>query len=60
MLKENEIVIDMLKTLKETQPKLQGMIEDNIDEEDITNCCLVVNEDLQKTMERFRAIKEER
>ena len=45
-LKDNEIAIDMMKALKESEPKLLSYIEENMDEPDVMNCCLVVNEDL--------------
>lgn len=57
-LRTNEIVIEMMKSLKTAEPKLRELIEQNLDEEDVMNVCLVVNEDLQKTFTRFRAIKE--
>ena len=57
-LRTNDIVIEMMKSLKSAEPKLRELIEENLDEEDVMNVCLVVNEDLQVTFTRFRAIKE--
>jgi NifU-like protein involved in Fe-S cluster formation len=57
-LKDNDIIIEMMKALKEEAPKLVQTIEEVMDEEDITNCCMIVNDDIQKTFSRFRAIKE--
>ena len=48
-LRDNEIVIEMMKSFKESSPQLLKLIEENIDMPDIMNCCLIVNEDLQKT-----------
>ena len=57
-LKDNDIIIEMMKALKEEAPKLVQTIEEVMDEEDIMNCCMIVNDDIQKTFTRFRAIKE--
>lgn len=57
-LKGNDIVIEMMKSLKEGAPKLVQTIEETVDEEDVMNCCMIVNDDIQKTFSRFRAIKE--
>jgi len=56
-LKENSVLIDLLKTLKEMEPKVFELIEKNDGDEDVMNCCLLVNEDMQKTFQRFKAIK---
>lgn len=57
-LRDNEIVIEMMKSFKVSAPGLLKMIDENMDMPDIMNCCMIVNDDLQKTFERFRAIKE--
>ena len=44
-LKENVVVIELLKTLKEMEPKLHEKIG-STDNEDVTACLLLVNEDL--------------
>lgn len=44
-LKENTVVIELLKTLKEMESKLHEKIG-NTDDEDVTACLLLVNEDL--------------
>ena len=45
-LKENDIIIEMIKALKEEAPKLVQTIEEVTDEEDIMNCCMIVNDDI--------------
>ena len=45
-LKENSVLIDLLKTLKEMEPKVFELIEKNDGDEDVMNCCLLVNEDM--------------
>lgn len=55
-LQENQIVIDLLKALKEMEPKLHDKIG-KIEDEDITNCLMLVNDDMQKTFQRFKQIK---
>ena len=57
-LKENQIVLDLLKALKEMEPKLHEKIG-NTEDEDITACLLLVNEDMQKTFQRFKQVKNE-
>ena len=52
-LKENTIVIELMKTLKEMEPKLHEKIG-STEDEDVTACLLLVNEDLQKTFQRFK------
>ena len=47
-LKENVVVVELLKTLKEMEPKLHEKIG-TTEDEDVTACLLLVNEDLQKT-----------
>jgi hypothetical protein len=55
-LKENDTVLDLLKALKEMEPKLFELIQSS-ENEDIMAICLLVNEDMQKTFQRFKAIK---
>ena len=54
--KDLEENIDLIKTLKEQEPKIVAKIG-TIEDEDITNLLLLVNEDLQKTFQRFKQIK---
>jgi len=56
-LKGNDTLIDLLKALKEMEPKLFELISDT-DNENILNLCLMVNEDMQKTFDRFKIIKD--
>ena len=56
-LKENSVLLDLLKTMKEMEPKIFDLIQNNDGDEDIMSCCLLVNEDMQKTFQRFKAIK---
>ena len=46
--KSNETLIDLLKALKEMEPKLFELIQ-STEDEDIMAICLLVNEDMQKT-----------
>jgi replicative DNA helicase len=43
--KNNETLIDLLKALKEMEPKLFELIQ-SVEEEDIMAICLLVNEDM--------------
>lgn len=46
-LKENDLITDLLKALKEMEPKLQERIQNfDVDDEDIMAIYLLVNEDL--------------
>lgn len=49
----------MYRTLTQLEPKLISMIG-SIDDEEVMSMCLIVNDDLHKTFERYRAIKEGR
>lgn len=55
-LQENQIVIDLLKTLKQMESKLHEKIG-TTEDEDITACLMLVNDDMQKTFQRFKQIK---
>jgi len=55
-VRENETLIDLLKALKEMESKLFELIQ-SVEEEDIMAICLLVNEDMQKTFQRFKALK---
>ena len=55
-LQSNDTLIDLLKQMKEQEPKLINLIQSTEDDE-IMAVCLLVNEDLQKTFNRFKAIK---
>ena len=46
----------MFRALAQLEPKLIGMIG-QIDDEGIMSMCLIVNDDLHKTFDRYRAIK---
>lgn len=52
-LKENETVLDLLKALKEMENKLFELIQ-TCENEDVMAVCLLVNEDMQKTFQRFK------
>lgn len=56
-LRANDILIDLLKSMKEQEAMLFGLIEQT-ENQDILDICLMVNEDMQTTFNRFRAIKE--
>jgi hypothetical protein len=46
-LKENDLITDLLKALKEMEPKLQERIQNfDVEDEDVMAICLLVNEDL--------------
>ena len=55
-LKGNDMLLDLMKALKEMEPKLFELIQSSSNE-DIMAILLLVNEDLQKTFGRFKAIK---
>ena len=55
-VRDNETLIDLLKALKEMEPKLFELIQ-SAEEEDIMAICLLVNEDMQKTFQRFKTLK---
>ena len=52
----SETLSDMFKTLAQLEPKLISMIG-QIDDENVMGMCLIVNDDLHKTFDRYRAIK---
>ena len=56
---KSETMEDMYRTLTQLEPKLISMIG-SIDDEGVMGMCLIVNDDLHKTFERYRAIKEGR
>jgi hypothetical protein len=55
-LRHNDTVTDLVKALKDMEPKLFELIQ-SCEDEDIMAICLLVNEDMQKTFERYKAIK---
>ena len=55
----NETLDDMIKTLQELEPKLIGMIE-QIEDDKVMGMCLIVNDDLHKTFDRYKAISKGR
>jgi len=55
----SETLSDLFRTLTQLEPKLINMIA-QIDDEGVMSMCLIVNDDLHKTFERFRAIKKGR
>jgi hypothetical protein len=55
-LKNNDTVTDLVKALKDMEPKLFDLIQ-SCEDEDIMAICLLVNEDMQKTFARYKAIK---
>ena len=58
-LKGNEILIELMKAMKEMEPKIIKLIEDSETiGEDVLNIVLMVNEDLHLTFDRFKDIKE--
>lgn len=44
-LRDNDILIDLLKSMKEQEPTLYGLIEQT-ENQDIMDICLMVNDDL--------------
>jgi len=50
---------DLYRTLTQLEPKLIGMIS-QIDDDSVMAMCLIVNDDLHKTFERYCAVKEGR
>lgn len=60
-LRDNETLIELMKSLKEVEEKLFTLIGDSGNlNEDVFNIVLMVNEDLQSTFLRFKQIKEGR
>lgn len=55
----SETLNDLFRTLTQLEPKLINMIA-QIDDERVMSMCLIVNDDLHKTFERYRAIKKGR
>lgn len=55
----NETLTDLISTLNEMQPKMHGMIG-SIDNDEVLSVCLIVNDDLQKTFERYHEIMKKR
>lgn len=56
-LRDNETLIELMKALKQMEPKLIKLCEE-FENEDVLAVCLLVNEDLHTTFARFKAIKE--
>jgi len=56
---KSETLEDLFRTLTQLEPKLINMIS-QIDDEGVMAMCLIVNDDLHKTFERYRAIKKGR
>ena len=56
---KSETLNDLFRTLTQLEPKLINMIT-QIDDESVMSMCLIVNDDLHKTFERYRAIKKGR
>jgi len=56
---DSEPLEDLYRTLTQLEPKLINMIG-QIDDDNVMGMCLIVNDDLHKTFERYRAIKEGR
>jgi hypothetical protein len=52
---KNDTLNDMFKTLASLEPKLINMIA-QIDDESVMSMCLIVNDDLHKTFDRYRAV----
>ena len=53
---KSETLSDMHRTLTQLEPKLIGMIG-QIDDESVMSMCLIVNDDLHKTFERYRSLR---
>ena len=53
---KSETLEDLFRTLTQLEPKLISMIS-QIDDERVMSMCLIVNDDLHKTFDRYRAIK---
>ena len=56
---KSDTLEDLFRTLTQLEPKLINMIA-QIDDEHVMSMCLIVNDDLHKTFERYRAIKKGR
>jgi len=56
-LRDNETLIELMKTLKGMEEKLINLIQDT-ENEDVLKICIMVNEDMHFTFDRFRAIKD--
>ena len=57
---DDDTLPDLIRTLSKLKPKLVSMIGGRIDHEAILSICLTINDDLDKTMERYKALKKGR
>lgn len=55
-LRDNDVLIDLMKSLKEMEPKLITLIE-STENEDVLDVLLLTNEDMHFTFQRFLDIK---
>ena len=61
-LKDNDILIELMRALKQMEPKLLKLIEEAGDglNEDVFSILFMVKDDMDLTFDRFKAIKEGR
>lgn len=55
----NDMLQDLISTLNDMQPKMHGMIS-SIDDDQVLSICLLINDDLQKTFERYHDVTKKR
>mmetsp|Transcript_13937 Transcript_13937/g.23704 ORF Transcript_13937/g.23704 Transcript_13937/m.23704 type:complete len:92 (-) Transcript_13937:1938-2213(-) len=53
---EGETLFDLMKALDEGHKKFESVMA-NIEDDDVINLCILVNEDVLSTKERFRDLK---
>ena len=53
---KSDTLEDLFRTLTQLEPKLHSMIS-QIDDEKVMAMCIIVNDDLHITFERYRSIK---
>lgn len=57
-LSNNAIFIDLITTLQHNQAKFHNFIADNTNEEQISEICLMINDDMQYTFKRVGYLKQ--
>ncbi len=55
-VEENETIMDVVNSIKTMEKKLMEIIT-KIKHEDMMNFCLLLNDDVQKTINRYRKLK---
>lgn len=56
LAKDDNPINDLVRTLKEMEPKLFQLVE-TLNDEEMMKVCLLVNDDLHKTFQRYERLK---